>query len=106
MCFPLANDTLEQMIQCMPNDYKDIINECIDQVTGTAKPATATPSTDSVGNNGAATASDGDIDPLSRAEAFSPLPMLAEDSDETESVHEDPNDPEWFEPPQRIPRLQ
>lgn len=33
--------------------------------------------------------------------------MLVEDSDETESIQEDANDPEWnFEPPTRIQKTQ
>lgn len=38
---------------------------------------------------------------------YSDLSMLVEDSDETESIQEDANDPEWnFEPPQRIQKTQ
>lgn len=88
------------MIQCMPTNYKDIINECIDQITSaSSEPPIAIPDSSGSTTNLLSTSD-------TKAEQFSPLPMLAEDSDETESVHEDPNDPEWFEPPQRIPRLQ
>lgn len=90
------------MIQSMPTNYKDIINECIDQITSvsTSEPQIAIQDSSGSTTNLLSTTSD------TKPEQFSPLPMLAEDSDETESVHEDPNDPEWFEPPQRIPRLQ
>lgn len=90
------------MIQSMPTNYKDIINECIDQITSaaSAEQQDAMQDSSSSATNLLSATSD------TKAEQFSPLPMLAEDSDETESVHEDPNDPEWFEPPQRIPRLQ
>lgn len=80
----------------MPNDYKDLINECIDQVTGVS-------TINSPNSSDAETT----IVSVSKTGQFtSQLPMLVEDSDETESVQEDPNDPEWFEPPQRIPKLQ
>lgn len=76
-------------------------------MTGVVKHSTDAVVKNAVANETATTAAGvSDVDIVSKAEAFSPLPMLAEDSDETESVHEDPNDPEWFEPPQRIPRLQ
>lgn len=43
----------------------------------------------------------------STTQQYSDLSMLVEDSDETESVQEDANDPEWNgEPPHRIQKLQ
>lgn len=92
--FPLANDTVEQMIQCMPSSYKKIIDNCISLVTddpthhdGQAPGQTKGAST-KIGDN------------------CSHLSIL-EDSDETESaLDEDPNDPEWREPPPRIPRTE
>lgn len=97
------------MIQSMPTTYKDIINSCIDQVTGDKLPSSAAT---------AATPTDG-IPPTPptilatncknrfTTQQYSDLSMLVEDSDETESVQEDANDPEWIsEPPHRIPKMQ
>lgn len=93
LAFPLPIDTLDQMIQLMPTSYKDIINECIDQVTSHDKMDVNTsdqnPTTKSLVS---------DIKTPNTTGNFSELSMLAEDSDETESIpDEDPNDPE-FEP--------
>lgn len=93
LAFPLPIDTLDQMIECMPTSYKDIINECIDQVTSDDK------MDDSISEqNPPITPSVSDTKTQNTTEHFSELSMLAEDSDETESIpEEDPNDPE-FEP--------
>lgn len=89
LAFPLPIDTLDEMIQCMPASYKDIINECIDQVTSDDKVDEQNPPTTPLVS---------DTKTQNTTEHFSELSMLAEDSDETESVpDEDPNDPE-FEP--------
>lgn len=75
------------MIQLMPTSYKDIINDCIDQVSSpqsTEQPAITTLATNCKTNR--------------KTEHYSELGMLVEDSDETESIpEEDPDDPE-FEP--------
>ncbi|XP_031633683.1 KAT8 regulatory NSL complex subunit 1 [Contarinia nasturtii] len=104
--FPLPCDTLDQMIQSMPKTFKDIINDCIDQVAGDNLPAQST----------AADHTPTQITTLApncksrlRTQQYSDLTMLVEeDSDEeTELAQEDANDPEWnFEPPQRIQKLQ
>lgn len=83
----------------MPSDYKDIINECIDQVTGVT-------TINSQNSSGTEVTDTTKISATKPGPFTSQLSMLVEDSDETESVQEDPNDPEWFEPPQRIPKLQ
>lgn len=80
----------------MPNSYKDIINDCIDQVTADTKPS----------DSASATVQEQPTSytPLipncktqNTTGHYSELSMLVEDSDETESIEEDPNDPE-FEP--------
>lgn len=108
LIFPLPGDTVEQMIQSMPTSYKDIINSCIDQVSGdkTTVPqstaesiinATPTPTTTLASN----------CKNRFTTQQYSDLSMLVEDSDETESIQEDANDPEWnFEPPTRIQKTQ
>lgn len=104
------------MIQLMPTSYKNIINECIDQVTEDTKKSETSVS-DAPTTSGSDQSVPATTTPITtlalncktqiRTEQYSQLTMLAEDSDETESIQEeDPNDPEWFEPPQRIPRLQ
>lgn len=93
LAFPLPIDTLDQMIQCMPTSYKDIINECIDQVTSDDKMDESI-----IEQSPPITPLAPDAQPRNTTENHSELSMLAEDSDETESVlDEDPNDPE-FEP--------
>lgn len=92
------------MIQSMPNSYKDIINSCIDQVTGekvvrisTSESNPSAPTTTLAAN----------CKSRLRTQQYSDLTMLVEDSDDAESTQEDANDPEWnFEPPQRIQRTQ
>lgn len=90
------------MIQSMPTSYKDIINNCIDQVSGDKLPTTSAEKS---------TAPPTTLAPNCKSrqttQQYSDLTMLVEDSDETESIHEDANDPEWnFEPPQRIQKTQ
>lgn len=103
------------MIQSMPTSYKDIINSCIDQVTGdklpsataaaTAAATTATP-IDAVAPTPPTTLASNCKNRLT-TQQYSDLSMLVEDSDETESVQEDANDPEWNgEPPHRVQKLQ
>lgn len=111
--FPLPGDTLDQMIQSMPTSYKDIINNCIDQVTGEKLPSTTltttttTPATTTIDIPTPPTTLATNCKNRFTTQQYSDLTMLVEDSDETESVQEDANDPEWnFEPPQRIQRMQ
>lgn len=105
--FPLPGDTLDQMIQSMPTSYKDIINSCIDQVTGEKLPSTtASTATDEIAPTPTTTLVTNCKNRFT-TQQYSDLTMLVEDSDETESVQEDANDPEWnFEPPQRIQKMQ
>lgn len=107
LIFPLPGDTLDQMIQSMPTTFKDIINSCIDQVTGDklATPSSTTETT-SVNTTQTTTLASNCKNRFT-TEQYSDLTMLVEDSDETESIHEDVNDPEWnLEPPQRIQKTQ
>lgn len=106
LLFPLPNDTLEQMIQYMPNSFKDVINECIDQVAGSIKIPKPQIDAEQIKFPVPTTPLAPNCKTQLKTEQYSQLSMLVEDSDETESVQEDPNDPEWFEPPQRIPRTQ
>lgn len=88
--FPLSNDTVEQMIQCMPNSYKKIIDNCINLVTDdTVTPDNHQPITNHV---------KGSARPSPHSVECSLILTRFDDSDETESaVDEDPNDPEWRE---------
>lgn len=103
----MPGDTLDQMIQSMPTSYKDIINSCIDQVTGEKLPSTtASTVTDEIAPTPTTTLVTNCKNRFT-TQQYSDLTMLVEDSDETESVQEDANDPEWnFEPPQRIQKMQ
>lgn len=104
LSFPLPGDTLEQMIQSMPTSYKEIINSCIDQVAGD-KLQTQTSITESIPTPTTTLAPN--CKSRLTTQQYSDLTMLVEDSDETESIQEDANDPEWnFEPPQRIQKIQ
>lgn len=107
------------MIQSMPTTYKDIINECIDQVTGDKVASASAPNStgDAAASNPKSTLISTPMPPTTilasncknrfTTQQYSDLSMLVEDSDETESVQEDANDPEWnFEPPQRIQKTQ
>lgn len=102
------------MIQCMPNSYKEIINDCIDQVAENSKTLVTVAAGSEQVTTSATTTATSQITALApigktqfNTEQYSQLTMVMEDSDETESVQEeDPNDPEWFEPAPRIPRLQ
>lgn len=105
------------MIQSMPTSYKDIINDCIDQVTGDKL-------TSATGTTTTSTTTPMDVDGVSAVpptppttlasncknrfttQQYSDLTMLVEDSDETESVQEDANDPEWNIVPHRIQKMQ
>lgn len=99
--FPLPGDTLDQMIQSMPTSYKDIINSCIDQV------ASDKPTNDTNPIQTPTTTLASNCKNRFTTHKYSDLSMLVEDSDETESIQEDANDPEWnFEPPQRIQKTQ
>lgn len=78
----------------MPNSYKDIINDCIDQVTADSK----TSPDQSIDEPMPITTLATNCKTQNKTEHYSELSMLVEDSDETESIpEEDPNDPE-FEP--------
>lgn len=90
----------------MPNSYKEVINECIDQVAGSIKLQKQQSVDDQLKFPPPVTPLASNCKTQLKTEQYSQLSMLVEDSDETESVQEDPNDPEWFEPPQRIPRTQ
>lgn len=81
------------MIQCMPNSYKDIIDDCISLVTDDNRPADgASETTNNINNS---------------SSLLNEHMAILEDSDETESAQdEDPNDPEWCEPSLRPPRAQ
>ena len=105
LSFPLPGDTIEQMIQSMPTSYKEIINSCIDQVAGEKLPP-QTSTTDSMPMPTTMLAPN--CKSRLTTQQYSDLTMLVEDSDEeTESIQEDANDPEWnFEPPQRIQKTQ
>lgn len=102
------------MIQSMPNSYKDIINSCIDQVAGEKVPSTTAAAAAAAAGTTHETIAPTPPTTLATnhknrftTQQYSDLTMLVEDSDETESVHEDANDPEWnFEPPQRIQKTQ
>lgn len=104
--FPLPGDTLDQMIQCMPTSYKEIINECIDQVTGETVSVQSTAG-ESTGIPTPTTTLVSSCKSRLTTQQYSDLTMLVEDSDESESNHDDINDPEWnLEPPQRIQKTQ
>lgn len=106
MNFPLAGDTLDQMIQGMPTSYKEIINSCIDQVTGDKLPTSSSNAEQNQMPTSTTTLAT-NCKSRQTTQQYSDLAMLVEDSDDTESNHEDANDPEWnFEPPQRIQKTQ
>lgn len=88
----------------MPTSYKEIINTCLDQVAG-EKLQTQISITDSISTPTTILAPS--CKNRLTTQQYSDLSMLVEDSDETESMQDDANDPEWnFEPPQRIQKTQ
>lgn len=80
------------MIQTMPSDFKNIINDCINMDEEAAAVIKALESQPPNTNN------------IPMTDRFPNL-LLEGDSDETESavsgVFEDPNDPEWIETARR-----
>lgn len=101
LAFPLPIDTLEHMIQSMPSDYVDLIDECISSLTEADTSAATAAAIKALESSTAANAND-----LIVGDRFPSL-LLEGDSDETESAasgaaEEDPNDPEWTEPAPRV----
>lgn len=101
LAFPLPIDTLEHMIQSMPSDYVDLIDECISSLTEADTSAATAAAMKALESSTAANAND-----LIVGDRFPSL-LLEGDSDETESAasgaaEEDPNDPEWTEPAPRV----
>lgn len=121
MEFPLSDDLFQSMLQMMPQSHQSIIDECLQQ---DAELLLDQDEQASIINNNLDDATVGQIlkseysfQAFNKTDGFSVSgggitgggsSMLLEDSDEeTESIEsglidEDPNDPEWFEPPGRL----
>lgn len=88
--FPLSTDTIDEMIKLMPNDYKELIDNCISMAVDDSAAAIKALEAQPIQSND-----------LHLTDRFPHL-MMEGDSDETESamsgaLEEDPNDPEWCE---------
>lgn len=88
------------MIQSMPTDYKAIIEDCISNIAEVDTTAATAAAIKALESSTSTTTNN-----LILGDRF-PHMLLEGDSDETESavsgaLEEDPNDPEWIEPPVR-----
>lgn len=123
MEFPLTDDLFQSMLQMMPQSHQSIIDECLQQVSDQLNDHDQQAS---IQNHNLDEATVGQIlkseynfQTYANSEGFGGgvnssgiigggSLMLLEDSDEeTESIEsglidEDPNDPEWTEPPGRL----
>lgn len=99
--FPLSTNTIEQMIDCMPNDYKEIINDCLELVNQNSDVKNKDGQQhrpNNTNNTNISNSIANDRFPLTILEGESD-----DDEDETESaMEEDPNDPEWSEPQKKV----